>query len=572
MIGGMQYPSSMHAAGAPTPVGLDGAARVSAIVDLLLTVGYIDGLFHRREQDFITRYLDSVILMVEQSTVGTDDDRARLGMAWRGHFEQVYQQLSAEIAGLSAEVTAAGGDGYVPTRLKVRALSLFRGLPVTDQPVALELVQALMQADGMISPPERGLHDELLGYFAAPAPALTSPAIATPRPRPIVVHPPQWNDLKALSHPLLDPLEQTLSPHPIELQSQVARDFQLVNQAIAVWTHQRAVGQGRLTGITDIGQLPPGARFLDGHVHVMRPSQPVELVVLGDLHGCYSCLKAALLQSDFIRRVWLHQWDPARHPDVKLVILGDYIDRGRFSFDGVLRTVLQLMVTLPDHVVLLRGNHEYFVWLDHQMVSGVHPAEALSSIAPYVPAEMLEAYRLLFEHMPTSFIVDRTLFVHGGIPRDDMLETRYRDLSSLNDNQLRFQMMWSDPTPTDHVPVELQRQNPRFNFGRQQFRAFMDRIGCKTMIRGHEWVEHGFEIVYDLGDHLLLNLFSAGGHDNRDLPAGAPYRKVTPMALTFVHGHGPTQVIPWPIHYQPFNYEPYNGLHRTLPLLEFRYT
>jgi hypothetical protein len=28
---------------------------------------------------------------------------------------------------------------------------------------------------------------------------------------------------------------------------------------------------------------------------------------------------------------------------------------------------------------------------------------------------------------------------------------------------------------------------------------------------------------------------------------------------------------PWLIHYQPFNYEVHNGLHRPAPLLEFRY-
>ena len=37
--------------------------------------------------------------------------------------------------------------------------------------------------------------------------------------------------------------------------------------------------------------------------------------MLGDLHGCYSCLKAAVLQSNFIERAWAHQWDPQRYGD-----------------------------------------------------------------------------------------------------------------------------------------------------------------------------------------------------------------------------------------------------------------
>src|SRR5690606_31919645 len=140
--------------------------------------------------------------------------------------------------------------------------------------------------------------------------------------------------------------------------------------------------------------------------------------------------------------------------------------------------------------------------------------EALASLAPHVPIEMLEAYRLLFEHMPTSFLFERTLFVHAGIPRDDTLAERYRDLSSLNDDELRFQMMWSDPVATDHVPVELQRMSPRFTCGRNQFKAFMQRTGLHSLIRGHEKSGHGFEACFDLGEHVLITLFSSAGAEN----------------------------------------------------------
>src|SRR5207253_340567 len=80
----------------------------------------------------------------------------------------------------------------------------------------------------------------------------------------------------------------------------------------------------------------------------------------GDLHGCYSILKATLLQSKFFDRVEAYRKDPSL-PYPLLVLLGDYIDRGLFSLNGVLRTALQLFVTAPDHVVMLRGNHEYYV-------------------------------------------------------------------------------------------------------------------------------------------------------------------------------------------------------------------
>ena len=569
-------PAPPHDAPPPSPGG-----RTPELIDLLLTVGYIDGQFHQREHVFIERYLDSVLLVLEASA--PPDERAQVRAAWQAHFADVYAQVHAVIARLSVEVMTSGDASYVPTRLKVRAVTIFRGLPSAEQKTALELVRSLMHADGLVSQPEQLLYDELLEFFTAPVRAkprdatalaptlLGAPAITVPPAAPLVISAPQLRDLHALAHPLLDPLEQTYSPHPQELQAQVALDYQLVSQAMTAWHRLRQLGDGRLTNVTDIGQLAAGATFLDQHVHVLRPARATEFLVLGDLHGCYSCLKAALLQTNFVNRVWAHQWDPQNHPDIKLVLLGDYIDRGRFSFDGVLRAVLQLFVAMPDNVIVLRGNHEYFHSHEGRVWSGVHPAEALASLSPHVPREMLEAYRILFEHMPTSCLLDRTLLVHGGIPRDDSFAARYRDLSSLNDPELRFQMMWSDPEQVDHVPVELQRQNPRFSFGHDQFRLFMERLGMHTMVRGHEKIDRGFDVVFDTGDRLLLNLFSAGGHDNRDLPIDGSYRSVTPMALTILHDSRGQRAIPWPIHYQPFNYDVHNGFHRRAPLLEYRY-
>src|SRR5262249_45005974 len=153
------------------------------------------------------------------------------------------------------------------------------------------------------------------------------------------------------------------SPHPIELHSQLGREHATIGNVLALWQSQRARGAGRLRGVQRVTDLPQGSAFLDGNIYVQRadPIRKSEIIVLGDLHGCYSCLKGALLQPDFLRRVWLHQWDPVTSPDVKLVCVGDYIDRGRHSFDGVVRALLNLLLALPDHVFLLRGNHEWFV-------------------------------------------------------------------------------------------------------------------------------------------------------------------------------------------------------------------
>jgi hypothetical protein len=104
-----------------------------------------------------------------------------------------------------------------------------------------------------------------------------------------------------------------------------------------------------------------------------------------------------------------------------------------------------------------------------------------------------------------------------------------------------------------------------------QFRAFMERIGCATLVRGHEKIDDGFKVVFDDGDTQLLNLFSAGGAQNGDLPANASYRSVTPMALTIKIKAGQQAVAtPWAIDYAAYNQPQRNGFYRSQPEIEFR--
>jgi len=536
---------------------VDQGAHVVAVIDLLLTIGYIDGGLHQDEEAFIRRYAERLINHVANSPEDLP--------GWRQHVEGAYTSLRSEIEALASEVVASSDNTFVRTRLKVRAVSLFRSFPPADQKVALELLTAVTQTDGVLSPEEQELHNELFTHFHAP-PAIPVPAqqrASIPSSHVMRLDAPRSMKLGSKSHPLLDVIEERYHPDPVARHAQLGRDYDLIFQAIMVWERQRARGNGRLAGVTDIDQLAPGSRFLDDRVYVQRPDTPVELVVLGDLHGSYSTFKAALLQSKFIERAEAHQQDPTKHPEVKLVLLGDYIDRGRWGFEGVTRAALQLLVRFPEHVVMLRGNHELLMRMGPGIVSMVQPAEATPMLAEVAPLEILEAYKHLFDAMPSAFIFDRTLFAHAGIPRDDTISDRFRDFSSLSDPVVRFEMMWSDPAQTDVVPIALQRQTPRFNFGHEQFRTFMERLGCHTMIRGHEQVDAGFTTTFKLSNHRLYTLFSCGGKENSDLPTESRYRNVTPMALTiYAEPGGSSTALPWPIDYGPFISSKHNGLYR----------
>jgi hypothetical protein len=341
----------------------------------------------------------------------------------------------------------------------------------------------------------------------------------------------------------------------------------LIERVLAALAAQRRAGNGKLRGAASFGSFLGQPPFLDQHVYVLpaNPAQEVELLVIGDLHGCYSCLKGALMQSDFFTKVERYRKNPVDHPAPYLVLLGDYIDRGRFSYSGILRAVLQLFVSMPEHVFMLRGNHEYYVEIRGQVLAPVRPSEAMDGIKNRASKDVLASYMRLFEELPNMLVFDKTLFVHGGIPRDATLAQKWEGLHSLNDRELRFEMLWSDPSDADAIPEALQAENARFPFGRKQFQRFMSRIGCKTMVRGHERVREGFRLDFDGPEGVLATLFSAGGATNADLPPTSNYREVTPMALTVRYKDGRSTFTPFEIDYARYNDPALNAFFRASP-------
>ena len=362
----------------------------------------------------------------------------------------------------------------------------------------------------------------------------------------------------------------TTRPIPIASRSRSTPTSPSCTSSASSSHAQRAAGQGKLAGKQSVAEFAGQAPFLDGHVYVhpIQPDRVYDITVLGDLHGCYSCLKGALLQADFFAKLEAWKLDQTK-PEPKLIFLGDYIDRGMFSYNGVLRAIMQLYLAAPEHVFPLRGNHEYYIEYRGRIYGGVKPAEAINTLIGLVPGEVFQEYMKMFEEMPNMLFFDDLMFVHAGIPRDPTSRRSCTDLAGLNDPDIRFQMLWSDPSTADFIPDDLQAQNARFPFGKKQFEAFMARLGCSMMVRGHEKVDAGFKTMY--GDVAsLLSLFSAGGAENHDLPADSSYRSVTPMAATIRLEGGTAQVTPWLIDYKRFNDPKRNRFFASPPEIEHK--
>jgi hypothetical protein len=560
--------------------------QMRAIIFYLTAFGYIDGHFDLSEKSFIRDYISKLVESRANEAMRGADSAMRADVVTRfvAHFHEVFEEIDRDVRALFTEVVAPGEklEEFVLAKLKLRGYEIFRSFDLANQRALLQTIDELISADGQVHPEEAAFRDEvrvLLEQAEAPPPLARpadDPRSFMPPPAPTLsleIEQPRPVQAREENHPFFSGSEQHYSADPVRIRKQAEADYQLIVSTMRKFDEQRAGGKGKLAGARTVDAFAGQAPFLDDYVYVhpLQKDTEYEITVLGDLHGCYSCLKAALMQADFFAKVEAWRLDPSANPHPKLIFLGDYIDRGRFSYNGVLRTVMQMFMSVPDHVYVLRGNHEYYIEFNGRIYGGVRPAEAINSMAGYMPNEMFQAYMRLFESMPNMLLFHRVLFVHAGIPRDATVREKWTDLSSLNDQELRFQMLWSDPSEADYIPESLQAQNARFPFGRQQFERFMAEIGCTTMVRGHEKIIAGFSASYEGSPVRLLNLFSAGGANNADLPDDSSYREVTPMAMTMrITADGTVKVTPWPIEYETYNDPRRNAFFRKPPEIAHR--
>jgi len=549
--------------------------QMNAIIFYLTAFGYIDGEFDFTEKTFVRIYIRQLVAARAKALMpdAAPETRDEIVNRFVVHFLEVFEQIDHSVKELFDEAVADGEDveKFVYAKLKLKSYEIFQTFDEANQRELLSTVDELIYADGSVHPAEDKFRKELEALLHNSTTPLETGEYEVLRDQNrVAIEGPADLRSRHEDHPFFASFEQHYSADPTRIRTQIAADVDLMRRFVAKLTDQRRAGNHRLAGkktVTDfLGERP----FLDGHVfvHPADPNQVYELTVLGDLHGCYSCLKGALLQADFFAKLEAWRLDH-RQPEPKLILLGDYIDRGRFSYNGVLRAVMQLFLAAPEHVFPLRGNHEYYIEYRGRIYGGVKPAEAINTLVNHMPGEVFAEYMRLFEELPNMLFFDDMMFVHAGIPRDADIKAKLTDFAALNDPDLRFQMLWSDPSTADFIPDDLQAQNARFPFGRLQFEAFMQKLGCSIMMRGHEKIDAGFRPMY--GDQAsLITLFSAGGADNNDLPDESSYRSVTPMAATIRLEQGNAQVTPWLIDYERFNDPKRNRFFATPPEIEHK--
>ena len=276
--------------------------QIEAIIFYLTTCGYIDSEFDLREKAFIRAFLREVVT-TRIDAQGPLDPEIRFERieAQHEHYVERFQEIDHDIKSLLTEAVADGEDPqrFVLSQLKLRCFELFQRLSDDNRQALLEVVDRFIYADGSAHPEEIAFRNDLAELLDAELLVDDSSldvvgSIEVKAPATLV--PAQDN------HPFFAKFEHHYSADPDRLIQQFGHDLKLLDRVEEAWEEQRVRGRGRLEGHRNVAEFAGGDEFLDEHVYVVptRPGRDYELVVLGDLHGCYSCLKAAIHQSNFM--------------------------------------------------------------------------------------------------------------------------------------------------------------------------------------------------------------------------------------------------------------------------------
>lgn len=204
---------------------------------------------------------------------------------------------------------------------------------------------------------------------------------------------------------------------------------------------------------------------------------PANIAVVGDIHG----------NIDDLLRIFERLRYP---PAMRYVFLGDYVDRGIYGTE-VLMLLFALKVKYPEHVYLLRGNHEtenlsrFYGF--YREISGKYEEDVYLSI--------IETFELL----PLCAIVGERVFcVHGGIsPQlknvEDIL--RYSKPKELSNSGIFTDMTWSDPG-MDVDEYTLNERGCGYIYGPKALSSFLDNNALDLLVRSHEMCADGVAWPY----------------------------------------------------------------------------
>ena len=220
--------------------------------------------------------------------------------------------------------------------------------------------------------------------------------------------------------------------------------------------------------------------------NVQNVSAPV--IICGDIHGqIYDLLELFKKGGDI--------------PNSRYVFMGDYVDRG-YNGVEVLELLLALKVKYPEHITLLRGNHE-----SRQICFAYGFYEEITR--KYGNANAWEYFTDLFDYLPLAALIEGKIFcVHGGlspyISTVDQIRLINRKMEIPREGVF-CDLMWSDPD--DIETWIMSNRGAGWYFGWKVVNEFCFLNNLELVCRAHQLVNDGFK--YWFKDQNLVTVWSA---------------------------------------------------------------
>lgn len=221
------------------------------------------------------------------------------------------------------------------------------------------------------------------------------------------------------------------------------------------------------------------------------------VTVVGDLHGQYFDLQ----------KIFEMNGNPSKSN--RYLFNGDFVDRGAFGVEVVL-TLFAWKLLYPEHVTLLRGNHE---------IRSVNETYGFKDevVLKYGSERLFYKLNTAFTKLPIAGVLKNKVFVvHGGLPRQDGGQVSLDAIRSLpndmepKERSILSDLLWSDPQ--DDFGVSMSPRNVGILFGPDVTLRFLHANNLDLVVRSHELCADGYRIQEG---GKVVTIFSAPNYCGR---------------------------------------------------------
>jgi len=193
-------------------------------------------------------------------------------------------------------------------------------------------------------------------------------------------------------------------------------------------------------------------------------------------------------------------------PKTNYIFTGNFINKGYYSVE-TLELLLAYKARYPQHITLLRGNHE------SRMVSQVYGFYD-EAFRKYASNNVWRWCMEVFDCLPIAALIDsRILCVHGGLSPSidtiDDMRALYRAVEIPDEGPL-FDCAWSNP---DDILGWGVSRAPGYMFGADVVDHFAHVNGLELLCRSHQLIMEGYSYHFD--NKNVLTVWSAPNYCDR---------------------------------------------------------